>query len=335
MAREQFANALKVAGAGLGQWAGQRMEREAKELDYLREQTLISLSNDLAMGRQTNQQEFQAGMQDDSQEFTAGESAARREHELDLFGKEGGRLEERYRRDDMDSIRDAHNRELSTINDRIQDLSDGIAKGEYFEGSPGWDQVMAERDQLEEQRVRSEAAFMIQMRDLGAPGYDEAIQRLLGPGETMAGEEDDGIIPPNPSTPGQANPVVADLGAPEPPGGGPSYNSMGRKPASRRNGVDESGMMQGVEYPPIIPSGVVDAARSFGGAVKDVVTTRPPEGHQQIAAPAQQVLQAIRGGRQPYREDLQKLSGATDEQLKFYGFTPEQIQAIRRTSGSQ
>lgn len=225
MARENVANFLNVLGKGAGIMAQSRMDREAKQIDLAREQSIAELNHGYRMDEQM------AAQTADMTRYAATQAAEdRRAGERETH--ESQMASERYRRDDIDQLQTSQQQVTQRIETRIRTLTDDLNKENYFEGTPGYKAVMDELDQLEQQKVDVQASFMLKMRDLGVPGYKEQVESLLSR-RTPA---------PTPATPGAP---VADTNAapaptleppPPPVPAAPSYSSKGRKPAGRRGG---------------------------------------------------------------------------------------------------
>src|SRR5688572_26969189 len=194
MAREQLANALTVIGKGAGAIASSRMEREAKEIDFAREESIAKLQHGYRMDEQLQAQTADMTIYAANQANEDRRAGDRSKHELALEDRRtandvklaGERAKheeklagERYRRDDIERLEQSHVTYNRRIDDRIRALTDDLNKEEYMQGMPGHAAVLDELDQLERQKTELEADYMLQMRDLGAPGYKERVEALL------------------------------------------------------------------------------------------------------------------------------------------------------------
>lgn len=201
MGSERLSRALLTASDSLGQMAQMSWQKEQQAADAEREENMIRLRQKLSLEeldkrqgyeRENEQTRFSNNMKvaETERGWRQEETEAERKFRLGLVSREEGMQRERWKREDLDRVERSGLSQISAFDDRIMELRDAIAKGEYTETAQAEQEISA----LQRARASAEAALQARLADMGDPRYRE-IQRDA-PGAGRGGDSGPAVTPP-------------------------------------------------------------------------------------------------------------------------------------------
>lgn len=183
MSSERLSRALLTASDSLGQMAQMSWQKEQQAADAEREENMIRLRQKLSLEelekrqgyeRENEQTRLNNNMRvaETERGWRQEETREERQFRLGLAAREEGMQRERWKREDLDRVERSGLSQISAFDDRIMELRDAIAKGEYTETAQAEQEISA----LQRARASAEAALQARLADMGDPRYRE-IQR--------------------------------------------------------------------------------------------------------------------------------------------------------------
>lgn len=201
MGSERLSRALLTASDSLGQMAQMSWQKEQQAADAEREENMIrlrqKLSNEELDKRQGFEKENEATRFANNMTVAATErgyrqeeTAAERKFRTQMAGREEGMQRERWKREDLDRVERSGLAQIGSFDNRIMELRDAIAKGEYTETAQAEQEISA----LQRARASAEAALQARLADMGDPRFKE-VQREPPAGGSQ-GSDDLSVQPP-------------------------------------------------------------------------------------------------------------------------------------------